>query len=63
MGAQLLNKIKIIGAYDEIAWYSKLIGKTFEVLEQKEDGHIKVKRGNGRYSYWVGPDDYENVEG
>lgn len=54
-------KIEIIGYYDEIAWYSKLIGKTYEVLETDTNGDVKVKRGNGRYSYWVGKNDYKIV--
>jgi hypothetical protein len=53
-------KIKITGFYDEIAWYSKLVGKTYEVLEMK-DGEAKVKRGKGKFSYWVGQNDYEII--
>jgi hypothetical protein len=54
-------KIKITGFYDEIAWYSKLVGKTYDVLEMDNNGEVKVKRGNGKYSYWVGSKDYEII--
>jgi hypothetical protein len=54
-------KIKITGYYDEIAWYSKLIGKVFEVLETGTNGDVKVKRGKGKYSYWVGSSDFEII--
>jgi hypothetical protein len=53
--------IKITNFYDEIAWYSKLVGKTYKVLETAENGDVKVKRGNGKYSYWVGSNDYEII--
>jgi hypothetical protein len=56
-------KIKITGFYDEIAWYSKLVGKTYEVLEVNKFGEAKVKRGKGKYSYWVGQNDYELIGG
>ena len=51
-------KIQITSAYDEIAWYSKLIGKIYTVIESDEHAGVKVKRGNGKYSYWVGEGDY-----
>lgn len=54
-------KIEIIGAYDEVAWYSKLIRKTYQVLEIDKSGDAKVKRGNGKYSYWVGKNDYKLI--
>lgn len=52
------STIEITGYYDEIAWYSKLLGKKFEVLEINSS-EVKVKRGNGRYSYYVGKGDYK----
>lgn len=61
-------KIEIIGSYDEIAWYSNKVGKTFEVLEVASKKHdyagendVKVKKGNGKYSYWVNSSDYKVV--
>ncbi|PGK51811.1 hypothetical protein CN918_28885 [Priestia megaterium] len=54
--------IEIISAYDEIAWYSKLIGERFEVLAFGEGGDVKIKKGEGRYSYWIGNKDYKIVQ-
>lgn len=50
--------IEIVDFYDEIAWYSKLVGKQFEVLEVNECD-IKIKRGSGKYSYYVSHGDYK----
>ncbi|MFP3726970.1 hypothetical protein U8V72_17480 [Priestia filamentosa] len=54
-------QIQIISAYDEIAWYSKLVGKTFEVIKKDDNGDVKVKWKNDGYSYWVGVQDYKVV--
>lgn len=54
------SKIEITGFYDEIAWYSKLLGKQFEVIEIN-DSDVKIKRGNGKISYYVGLDDFRII--
>lgn len=54
------STIEITGFYDELAWYSKMIGKKFEVIEVC-NSEVKVKRGNGKYSYYVGKGDFKLV--
>ena len=59
--ASIGQSIEITDFYDEIAWYSKMVGRQFKVIEVNESD-IKVKRGNGRYSYYVGHNDYKVIK-
>ena len=59
--ANIDDEIEIVGFYDEIAWYSKMIGHKFKVIAV--DGLcVKVKRGNGKISYYVGQNDYKVIK-
>ena len=59
--ANINDEIEIIGFYDEISWYSKMVGRKFKVIAV-DDSCVKVKRGNGKISYYVDHGDYKVIK-
>lgn len=58
--ADIDDTIEITGFYDEIAWYSEMLGRRFKVIEVN-DCDVKVKLGNGKISYYVAHSDYKVI--
>lgn len=54
-------EIKIVSSYNEMAWYSGLIGETFQVAELDKRDAVRIKNENEINSLWVENGDYVTV--